>query len=70
LAATASYPSQSCATREPHLSAIWSLQASKSSASNAEQRTHPNVCGPPNTNFDVLKKRSNITDLNEQSIIL
>jgi hypothetical protein len=45
-------------------------QASKSLASNAEQRTHPNVCGAPKTTLDVLKKRSNITNLYEQPIIL
>jgi hypothetical protein len=39
-------------------------------ASSAEQRTHPNVCGEPNMTFDVLKKRSNIANLNEQPIIL
>jgi hypothetical protein len=39
-------------------------------ASNAEQRTHPNVCGAPNTTFDELKKRSNITNLYEHPIIL
>jgi hypothetical protein len=37
-------------------------QASKSLASNAEHRTHPNVCGGPNTTFDVLTNRSNITN--------
>jgi hypothetical protein len=39
-------------------------------ASNAEQRIHPNVCGAPHATFDVLKKRSDITNLNEHSIIL
>ena len=32
--------------------------------------SNPNVCGAPNTIFDVLKKRSNITNLNEHLIIL
>jgi hypothetical protein len=40
-------------------------QASKPLASNSDQRTHPNVCGAPNTTFDVLKKRPDITNLNE-----
>ena len=35
----------------------------RKTATNAEQRTHPNVCGAPNATFDVLKKRSNIANL-------
>jgi hypothetical protein len=38
-------------------------QASKPLASSPEQRTHPKVCGVPNTTFDVLTQRSIITHL-------
>jgi hypothetical protein len=45
-------------------------QASKLFASNAEQRTHPNVCGDPNTTLDVLTKRSIIMSVPNPPIIL
>jgi hypothetical protein len=45
-------------------------QPSKPRASNSEQRTHPKVCGGPNTTRDLLSKRLTITHLHKPSVSL